>query len=396
MTQDNIGVAHWAADCDGGGERVAWELARTFDSPVHLGSRNRHIEPEDVECRDVFGSSAVTLVQQTRLRFVADLLAWERADRLRQFDTLITSGNPTLRYVPEDDQTWICYLHHTRRAETDRFGEVGGGTVGVARQLKMMAERVLHSSAASRPDLIVCNSEVVARRARRYWGVDADRIRVVHPPVDVGKLSPTVAETQDHYLALGRLAPSKRVAELAARWSEHAGDRQLLVAGDGPERDRVNAAAGSNVSVLGRVSEERKRELLSSARALIMPADAEDFGIVPIEALASGTPVVGVREGMTQHQIRDGVTGHTFEWQSVSSLIEAVSRLKRDGVEWSATEIAEWATRFGRERFREEMRAVVAEADKRATVEPELFDDTPEPADTVEPIAATDGGVDDE
>jgi len=183
MTEHNIGVAHWAADCGGGGERVAWELGRTFGAPVHLGRRNRHIEPEDVECRHAFNSTAVGLAQQTRLRFVADLLAWERADRLRQFDTVVTSGNPTLRYVPEDNQTWVLYLHHTRRAETDRFGEIGGGPTGVARQLKMMAERVLHSSAASRPDLIVCNSEVVARRARRYWGVEPERLRVVHPPV---------------------------------------------------------------------------------------------------------------------------------------------------------------------------------------------------------------------
>ncbi len=390
-----IGVAHWAADCDGGGERVAWELGRTFDAPVHLGSRNRRIEPADVECRHAFESTAVGVAQQTRLRFVADLLAWERADRLREFATLVTSGNPTLRYVPEDDQTWVAYIHHTRRAETDRFGEIGGGAVSVVRQLKMMAERILHSSASSRPDLIVCNSEIVARRARRYWGVDSDRLRVVHPPVDVGGLSPTVAETQDHYLALGRLAPNKRVADLAARWSEHAGDRQLLVAGDGPERDRVEAAAGRNVSVLGRVSEERKRELLSSARGLIMPADSEDFGIVPVEALASGTPVIGVREGMTQYQIQEEITGHTFEWNSVSSLIKAVTRLERDGVDRSPTEIAEWATRFGRSRFREEMQAVVAEAQDRASVEPELFDDAPEPA-VGEPVAVADGGVDDE
>jgi len=390
-----IGVAHWAADCDGGGERVAWELGRTFGVPIHLGSRNRRIEPEDVECRDVFGSAAVTLTQQTRLRFLADLLAWERAERLRQFDTLVTSGNPTLRYVPEDNQTWVAYIHHTRRAETDRFGEIGDGAVSVVRQLKMMAERILHSSASSRPDLIVCNSEIVARRARRYWGVDPDRLRVVHPPVDVGNLSPTVAETQDHYLTLGRLAPNKRVAELAARWSEHAGDRQLLVAGDGPERDRVEAAAGSNVSVLGRVSEERKRELLSSARGVIMPADSEDFGIVPIEAVASGTPVVGVREGMTQHQIRHGTTGYLFEWRSPESLIDAVSRLERDGVDWSTTQIAEWASRFGRSRFRERMREIVVEAQDRANVDPKLFDDTPE-SDAGEPVAATDGGVDDE
>jgi len=211
----------------------------------------------------------------------------------------------------------------------------------------------------------------------------------------VGSLSATVAETQDHYLFLGRLAPNKRAAELAARWSEYAGGRQLLIAGDGPERDRVEAVAGSNVSVLGRVSEGEKRELLSSARGLIMPADSEDFGIVPIEALASGTPVIGVREGMTQHQIRDGVTGHTFEWNSVSSLIEAVSRLERDGVNWSPTEIAEWSTRFARERFREQMRAVVAEADERANIEPELFDDAAE-STAVEPVAATDGGVTDE
>jgi len=388
----DIGIAHWAAECDGGGERVAWELGRAFDEPVHLGSRSEEIESDDVACRDVFDSDWLDRIRDTPLQLVADLLAWERANRLREFETVITSGNTCLRYVPEDDQTWVAYLHHTRRPETDRFGTTVGGPLD---QLVKMGQRLLHSSAASRPDVIVCNSEVVARRVRRYWGVRDKRLRIVHPPVAVDELGPEIAPTRDDYLVLGRLDDNKRVARLAREWSDRLPNRRLVVAGDGPEREAVEREAGDNVDVLGRVSERQKRKLLSWVRGVIMPADSEDFGIVPIEACASGTPVLGVSEGTTQHQISDGHNGYGWRWDAPATLVDAVERLESSGVAWSEDRIAEWAEQFGRKRFREEMRTVVAEAREEARVEPDLFDDVSAGNDPATAVA-TDGGETDE
>jgi glycosyltransferase involved in cell wall biosynthesis len=115
------------------------------------------------------------------------------------------------------------------------------------------------------------------------------------------------------------------------------------------------------VEFRGYLEEEEKRELLGSARALVYAAVNEDFGMVPIEAYASGTPVIGVRDGFTKYQIDDGKTGLLYD-RGVQSLADAVETFASDGVRAGPEELRETARTYGLARFRESLRDVVARA----------------------------------
>jgi glycosyltransferase involved in cell wall biosynthesis len=239
---------------------------------------------------------------------------------------------------------------------------------------------------AQKPDLLVANSEAVARRIKLYWGVPEERIRVVHPPVPIQEFSPSAGETSDYYVTLSRLDWHKNIAEIIQAFDGL--DAQLLVAGDGPEADRLEELAGDNVEILGYVSEEHKRQLLSSAKSFVFNAQAEDFGIAPVEALASGTPILGVREGMTQHQVVENKNGLLFD-RGIDNIRDTVRRFETTDMQWSDQQIAEFAAlNFSTEQFETGIRAVIDEATQRASVQPDLKH--PDSEVTVRPV--TDGG----
>ena len=397
-TMSNLALAHWAELCDGGGERVAWELARGLNAPLYVGYRDESIEPGDVEVRELFDGRLRQLVGSGGLTQMAvNQIAWETPAQLRGADTLVTSGNEPLAYVPPEDQTWVHYCHHTSRYATDLLPEALDQHQGrlarvkkPAEQLVRKAERLLKSHYASKPDLFVANSELVARRMTRYWGVEPDRVRVVYPPVPVDEYSPGKAETGDYYLSLCRLDSHKGLGQVVRAFNQlnRGGDYPLKIAGTGCEEERLKALAGDNVEFLGFVPEEEKAELMAGAKAFIVNAHAEDFGITTVEALASGTPVLGVREGMTEHLIVDGASGHTYPREG-GHLRETVRWFDRHGVEWSEERIARFADRFRPERFHAEMREAIDEARERArvTVEWEDLEATAEPE-----LVRADGG----
>jgi len=361
----DVSVAHWGEHCNGGGERVGWELARTFGGPLHVGTSDGGIGPGDVEVRELWpdGWGRRAIDRGGLFQMAAYALLWERdVGPLADADVLVTSGNEPLFYVPDGEQAWAAYVHHTGRHQTDLLDERWGrGPKGRAAQAVMAVQRHVMSGNASKPDLLVANSEPVARRISRYWGVPRSDIAVVYPPVPVGDYSRHDAETGDYYLCLSRLDWHKRVAEVVEAFAGTG--RRLLVAGDGDERGRIEEAAGPCTEVLGYVSEERKRELLSGARAVVNNALAEDFGLTTVEPMAAGTPVIGAAEGMTQYLVRDGETGVTYDR---GGLLAAVRELEAGAVDWEPDRIEQFARRFSVERFRDGIRDAAAEAEARA------------------------------
>jgi glycosyltransferase involved in cell wall biosynthesis len=393
---NQIAIAHKDYDTRGGGEVFVRRLAEHLDAPVVTGRRNQTNEPgADLDIREIpLSRIEQRLIDRGGLgRTLAYALRWPAAhDELSGFDTVITSGNEPLWWIPDDDQTVIAYTHSTPRFMYDLFNETTdfSGAKSRLKALFYQAQRVVYESNVRRPDVWVANSELVARRMELYWNLDPDTIEVVHPPVDTHHFSPEAAPTEDFYLHLGRLAGHKRVDEVIEAW--HEIDAPLVVAGDGPERDALEAEAPANVEFRGFVDEAEKRRLMSAARALVYPPANEDFGMVPIEALAAGTPVIGVRDGFTRFQIRDGDCGVLWDR---GALRDAVARFEREGVAWTPHEIAEYATtNWSIDRFHEEIDAVIAAAREQTAIEVDLDNPIPGVKLLDQSAAATDGGGD--
>lgn len=373
---NDFALAHWGEHVNGGGDRVAWELTRVFpDAPLYVGYRDASVEPDDVTATEIGGGFGTDwgMKRGGAARMLSHLLRWQRADELRPFDTIVTSGNEPLFYVAPDAQSWVAYVHHTNRRQSDLIESVDAeGLSGALKLLFYYVVRVAFDHNTHRPDLFVANSDIVKRRIQRYWGVPEEKIRVVYPPVPTHEYAPDDAETGDYYLTLSRLDWHKKVDEIVAAFNEMP-DARLVVAGDGSEREELEAMANDNVEFAGYVSEERKAEQLAGAKAFIFNGREEDFGISPVEALAAGTPLLGVAEGMTQFQVVDGKNGYTHvrPGEEGRQLQQSVARFEREGVEWTDEEIASFADRFSVDAFHDGIRTAVSEAQNLADFTPE-------------------------
>ncbi|MFQ3285349.1 glycosyltransferase [Natronomonas sp.] len=371
----SVAVAHWGEHADGGGDRLAWELARVFeDAPFYVGWREPAIEPDDLDPQQLIDGRILkwALERGGLARQLAHLLGWQVASPLREHDVLVTSGNEPLFYVAPADQTWVAYVHHTNRRQSDQITEVASSRFAPLKLLLYYAMRVAYDHNTHRPDLFVVNSELVKRRLLRYWGISEGDIRVVYPPVDTDSYAPTDAETGDYYVTLSRLDWHKDVDGIVRAFDGL--DERLVVAGDGPERDALEAMAGENVTFEGFVSEARKRELLAGAKGFVFNGRDEDFGIAPVEALAAGTPLLGVDEGMTQYQVVPGKNGYTHDRAAgPAGIRKSVATFETEGVEWSPGEIASFADRFSVSSFHDGIRSAVADAAESSRTEPEWY-----------------------
>jgi len=369
----DVAIAHKDYDTRGGGEVFAQRFAELLDCPLYVGRRNQTNEPDD----DAIDIREIPLERWERwaidrggvTRAGAYMVAWQRASAvLKDYDLVITSGNEPLWYVPPDEQTVIAYTHSTPRFMYDLFPRRAAEGLSLLECGYNTVQRTLYQMNTPRPDLWVANSDIVARRISRYQHVDDEEVRVVYPPVDVDNYHPDAESTSEYYLHLGRLAGHKRVGEAVRAANEC--NAELVIAGTGPEEDRLRALADETVTFLGFVDEERKRELLSGARAVLYPPANEDFGMVPIEAMAAGTPVIGVREGFTKYQIQDGKNGVLYD-RGDGQLAAALDRFEQDGVAWSPDRIASFADSFGIGAFECGIIGAIEDAQQRAAVEPD-------------------------
>jgi len=163
-------------------------------------------------------------------------------------------------------------------------------------------------AAARRPDVILVNSAHVAGRVRRWWGRSSE---ILHPPVDIERFYPDPSVSrEDFFLLAGRLVPYKR-PEVAVAAARRAGVR-LVVAGEGRSRRTAEHLAGPGIEFLGEVEDETLVDLYRRCTAVVFPGE-EDFGLVPIEAQACGTPVIALRAGGACESVIDGVTGLLYE-----------------------------------------------------------------------------------
>ncbi|OLT41894.1 hypothetical protein BJF86_02490 [Serinicoccus sp. CNJ-927] len=217
------------------------------------------------------------------------------------------------------------------------------------------AYRMLDRRAALSADAYVANSHVVADRIRRFYGIEP--AATAYPPVDPSfTYQPEVLRGGD-YLWVGRIVePYKRLEPLIEAFRMRP-DRRLVVMGDGRDKDRLQATAPTNVRFHGQVTTALLARAYSRARAVIFPSE-DDFGLVPVEAMSAGTPVVALQKGGPKETVKEGRTGVFFSEAEPQLIVAAIDRFERE--EWDSEDIASYAQEnFGREVFVRQVREVL-------------------------------------
>jgi glycosyltransferase involved in cell wall biosynthesis len=283
---------------------------------------------------------------------------------LSEFDVVITSHHAFANRIRVRPETRVVAYTHTPARwiwdPTMRVHEVGGpvGRAGLAAYAA--TQRAPDRRAAARLDAIAANSHEVAWRIRRWWGRASE---VIAPPVDVDFFTPDERTTKrDSYLLAGRLVPYKR-PEVAVAAATRAGVR-LVVAGTGRAMDRCRAVAGPTIEFVSDVTREELRTHYRRARALLYPG-VEDFGIMPVEAQACGTPVIALDLGGARDTVVDGVTGIRYAAGNdpVASLAHHLQTF--DDAGFDAKQIRCHAEQFSVPRFRAQLHDLVTRTIER-------------------------------
>ncbi|MDO9106969.1 MAG: glycosyltransferase [Methylovulum sp.] len=282
-------------------------------------------------------------------------LALQQLD-LRDFDLVISSeSGPAKGVVVAPDARHICYCHSPMRYVWDMYPDY---LASAGRFKRLLMPLLIHYLrmwdyfTAGGVDQFVANSHYVASRIQRYYRRDA---MVIAPPVNTHEFKP-VDDIEDFYLMFGQLVSYKR-PDLVVKAFKETG-RKLVVIGEGEMSASLKKQAGKNITFMGRQPFEVVREHLAKCKALVFPG-LEDFGIVPIEAMASGRPVIAYGRGGVLDSVVDDQTGIFFHEQSVEALNEAIDRFERKFDKFDSAKIAEHAGKFSKVRFKNEFMALV-------------------------------------
>ncbi len=273
---------------------------------------------------------------------------------LTNYDVVVSSSYVAAKGVlTTAEQLHVSYVHSPVRYAWDlhfQYLKEGGletGLKGLFAKIILHYMRLYDVSCANRVDAYIANSRTVARR---IWKTYRRRAEVVYPPVDTDAFS-FCEDKEDFYLTASRMVPYKKIDLIVEAFAKMP-DKKLIVIGDGPDYEKIAAKAMPNVQMLGYQPFEELKRYMRQARAFVFAAE-EDFGIVPVEAQACGTPVVAFGKGGATETIVPGETGIFFFEQNVKSLKEAVQTLDQTYSRLSPARIRENALRFSVERFQE-------------------------------------------
>ena len=277
--------------------------------------------------------------------------AFEAFD-LRGYDTIVSSTTAWAKgVIVPPGAVHVCYINTVSRFVFDEGQYVGGFTGNPLARLLVRRLAAWDVRAAQRPTRFIANSRNVAERIRRYYGREAD---VLACPVDVDRFSLGAGRSGD-FVVVARLLPYKHV-DRAIRAAALAGVA-LHVVGTGPHEAALRAlAAGTRTTFHGYLSDAAVNALVGDARAVILPGE-EDFGLVPLEAAAAGTPTIALRAGGALETIVEGETGMFFDDPNDASLAAAIAAFDRTRFE--PRRLRAHAETFAPPRFIAALRAIV-------------------------------------
>lgn len=285
-------------------------------------------------------------------------LAVEQFD-LRGYDLVISSSYAVAKgVITSPDQIHVSYCHSPIRYAWDMQFQYLEESNLIKGLKSIYARYVLHKiriwdfRSAYSVDYFLANSNFIRKRIEKVYRRNAD---VIYPPVNVEEFSLCTIK-EDFYLTASRMVPYKKV-DLIVKAFNSMPDRKLVVIGCGPEFSKIRKMAKSNITIMGYQEYSILQDKMKKAKAFVFAAE-EDFGIVPLEAQACGTPVIAFGKGGALETVIDGVTGVHFNKQDEESLVKAVEAFEHQS--FDPVQIRKHAESFSIERFRYEIKEYVS------------------------------------
>lgn len=366
-----LAVIHDYLNQLGGAEKVLNVFLRlasdaiVYTSVVHPRVRADCV-PEGIPVHSSFLQRLPFAVERTRLYLPFLPLAFERMN-LEGHSLVVSISSAFAKGVrPPADVPHLCYCQTPMRFAWNldgymRYERVSKATRATVRLL-MTRFRQWDIQTSERVTEFIAISRTVQERIRRFYKREA---RIIYPPVDTTLYRPVPPQEKgDYYLVLSRLLPYKRI-DVAIEACNHL-RFPLVVAGEGRDEPRLRQMAGPTVRFAGRVSDEEARRLLADARALILVAE-EDFGLTPVEAMASGTPVIAYRAGGATESVIESATGMFFDQQEPDALMEVLRRFNPS--DYDPQRCVERAQQFDSSRFLKAWQQLLQEYGYRSQAE---------------------------
>lgn len=344
-----------------GAEKVLEAMVQIFDGPIYTLIKNEQNLVNSVfENRQIF-TSFIQKLPFAKKKFRSYLplfpLAIEQFD-LSSFDVVLSSSHAVAKGVlTHAEQLHICYCHTPMRYAWDLYHQYlsdhscDKGIKGKLTKCILHYLRLWDTISSNRVDYFLANSHYVAKRIKKTYGKEAD---VIYPPVDTDFFR-LKTKKDSYYITASRLVPYKKIDMIVDAFS-FMPDKKLLVIGDGPDFAKVQKKAGKNVELLGYQSSEKLRDLLQNAAAFIFAAE-EDFGILPLEAQSTGTPVIAFGKGGVKETVIEGKTGLFYPEQTPESIKEAVEKFEKRT--FDPYLIRKHAEQFHPDRFKEQLKNYV-------------------------------------
>lgn len=350
----------------GGAERVVYELHKLYPkAPIYTSQYDGR--PSAWHGDEWFADADVRTLWLQKLpkalrKFLPPLraLAFSRLD-LSAYDVVISSSGAEAKGVKTGQHTkHIAYIHSPTHYYWIRYDEYmknpGFGRLDPLARLglKMLAGplRRWDRKAAQRPDYLIANSTHTQAMIKKFYGRDSE---VIHPPVDVERFAQAAEEERRGFITAGRQTPYKR-ADLAVMACSQL-DLPLIVLGSGPDHFRLKQLAGKSVTFFRGKTDEEVAHYFSSSLAFIMP-NMDDFGIVAVEAMAAGTPVIAYRAGGALDYVVEGKTGLFFDEPTPESLAKTLRKF--DAADFDNQKIRQAAAQFSSQAFADKMKKFIA------------------------------------
>ena len=354
-----IAIVHERLDVMGGAERVIQSLHALYpDAPIYTSFvQYENLPPEfrQMDIRVSYMQNLPNFVKRYNDKLLPlYMLAFQDFD-LSEYDVVISSSYVAAKSILTSSSTChICYCHTPMRFAWDMYAsymrEDSKKIVKAGVRLLLQYFRLWDVQTSNNVDYFIANSDMVRRRIMKHYRREA---AVIYPPVETQRFQPSEAPA-DYFLAVSRLVPYKRI-DLAVEACNRL-KLPLIVVGSGREEKRLREMAGPTVQILGWQPDAEVARRLSEARGLIFPGE-EDFGILPVEAQAAGTPVIAYGRGGALETVKDGETGLFFGEQTGESLANALTRFER--MTFNRRAIANHAREFDETVFHQRMDAFV-------------------------------------